>query len=125
MGNRRREIDDSGAEKVSETWPVLVSYYITRRDFGGKRGTMLLELKGRLIIENLQNYPAETVAKLRALLAVGAVAWPDPRRKNFYDVENGSHVFYIHLTPSGKVLLLADCPKVGRSAAVPETELAS
>jgi hypothetical protein len=86
---------------------------------------MLLQLTGKLIIENLQNYPAETVEKLRALLAAGAMARPDLRRKNFYDVENGSHLFYIHLTPSGKVLLLADCPKMGGSATALETELAS
>ena len=70
---------------------------------------MILRLNGHPTIENLRNYPAETVAKLRGLLAVGAKARSDPRRKDFYDLETGSQVFYIHLCPNGKVLLLATC----------------
>ncbi len=69
---------------------------------------MVLRLTQRPNIEDLRNHPAETVEKLRELLAAGAPARPDPHRKDFYEVENGSRVFYIHISPlNGKVLLLA------------------
>ena len=68
---------------------------------------MRLRLEQTPTIDNLRKYPAATVEKLRGLLTAGAEAHPDPHRKNFYDVENGSEMFYIHIAPSGKVLLLA------------------
>ncbi len=68
---------------------------------------MVLQLKGSKKIKNLTTYPAETVEKVRALLAAGAVAYPDPRRKGFYEVQSGSRVFYVHLTPRGDVWFLA------------------
>ena len=75
---------------------------------------MLLRLKEDPRIDNLRSYPTDIVEKLRALLVAGAQAYPDPRRKQFYDVENGSRIFYIHLSPTGKVWLLAtwvkQCP---------------
>ncbi len=72
-----------------------------------RAGAMVLQLKGSAKIKNLTTYPAETVEKVRALLAAGAVAYPDPRRKGFYEVQNGSRVFYVHLTPRGDVWFLA------------------
>ncbi len=71
---------------------------------------MRLRLEKAPVIENLRHYPAGTVEKLRGLLAAGAEALPDRHRKNFYDVKNGSEMFYIHVAPSGKVLLLAKWP---------------
>jgi hypothetical protein len=42
------------------------------------------------------------------LLACGAPAKPDPRRSDFYELEDGNRVFYIHITPvNGNILLLA------------------
>ncbi len=68
---------------------------------------MVLRLNQQPIIENLRNYPAETVEKLRRLLASGAQAQPDPHRADFYEVENDSHVYYVHISPiNGKVMLL-------------------
>ena len=72
---------------------------------------MTLQLHGNPTIDNLLNYPAETVEKLRELLTAGAHAHLDPHRKDFYDVESGSRVFYVHLAPNGKVLLLATWQK--------------
>jgi hypothetical protein len=69
---------------------------------------MELRLKNEPIIDNLRNHSAETVEKLRALLMAGAPAHLDPRRKNFYELENCSKVYYIHLSPTNnKVMLLA------------------
>ncbi len=72
---------------------------------------MTLRLEKAPLIDNLRKYPAGTVEKLRSLLTAGAEARPDPHRKNFYDVENGSEMFYIHIAPNGKVLLLAKWPQ--------------
>ncbi len=72
---------------------------------------MRLKLAGSTRIDNLRDYPTEVVEKLRSLLAAGAKAHPDPHRKGFYDVENGSRMFYIHLAPSGQVWLLASWVK--------------
>lgn len=73
---------------------------------------MKLQLKDNLIIDNLRHYPDETVEKLRSLLAAGALAHADPHRQNFYELENGSRVYYVHVTPDQrKVLLLASWRK--------------
>jgi len=78
---------------------------------------MLLHLSGNPKIDNLRNYPADVVEKLRELLVAGAQAYPDPCRKEFYDVENGSRMFYIHLSPTGNVWLLATWLKECQEAA--------
>jgi hypothetical protein len=69
---------------------------------------MLLRMKNDLTIKNLRNHSPETVEELRSLLQRGAAACPDPRRKNFYELDSGSRVFYIHVSPAtGTVLFLA------------------
>lgn len=69
---------------------------------------MVLRLSENPIIDNLRNYSAETVEKLRGLLAMGAPAQLDPHRKNFFELEDHCEVFYIHISPATrKVLLLA------------------
>jgi hypothetical protein len=78
---------------------------------------MLLRLSEQHSIDNLQHYSPETVEGLRRLLARGAVAVPDPHRKNFYDLENGDKVYFVHVCPSGKVLLLAVWNKDSLTAA--------
>jgi hypothetical protein len=87
---------------------------------------MLLRLKNKLTIKNLRNHSPETVEELRSLLHRGAAACPDPRRKNFYELESGSRVFYIHVSPTtGKVMLLAVWDNGLHQAAVNLLELAS
>jgi hypothetical protein len=68
---------------------------------------MLLQLNETARIEDLRSHSAESVEALRTLLRAGAHARPDPRRRNFYEVDNCSRVFYIHITPKGNVWLLA------------------
>ena len=68
---------------------------------------MLLRLNENPRIEDLRNHPAESVEALRRLLRTGVPAHPDPQRPDFYEVDNCSRVFYIHITPRGRVLLLA------------------
>jgi hypothetical protein len=68
---------------------------------------MTLKMK-EVKVENLRNYSGEVVDKLSGLLLAGAEADMDPHRRGFYDVYNGTRVFFIHISPvSGKVILLA------------------
>lgn len=69
---------------------------------------MALRLNQQPNIEDLRHHGPEAVEKLRQLLASGAPAKPDPRRSDFYELEDGNKVFYIHISPvNGKILLLA------------------
>ena len=72
---------------------------------------MLLRINERLSIDNLTNHPIEIVEQLDELLTAGAEVRLDPKRKNFYELENAERVFYIHSSPvRGKVMLLATWP---------------
>ena len=84
---------------------------------------MVLRLRDNPEIDNLRNYPGDIVEKLRELLVAGAQVYPDPHRREFYDVANGSRMFYIHLSPTGKVWLLATWLKQCQQAAAPNDAL--
>ena len=86
---------------------------------------MVLRVKENPKIDNLRNYPTDIVEKLRALLVAGAQVYPDPRRREFYDVANGSRMFYIHVSPTGKVWLLATWLKESQQAAAATDALAA
>jgi hypothetical protein len=69
---------------------------------------MELRLNGPLEIEDLRHHPAEQIEHLRELLSAGAPARPDPRRRYFYEIEDGTLVFYVLVPPAtAKVHLLA------------------
>jgi hypothetical protein len=68
---------------------------------------MTLKMDGTFRIDNLRQYSPETVEGLRGALLAGANATADPRRENFFDLEAGDRIFYIHLNRTGTVLLLA------------------
>ncbi len=69
---------------------------------------MVPNLNSNTHIEDLGNHPAETVDALRGLLARGANTIADPKRNGFYEVDSGSVIYYIQISPTtGKVLLLA------------------
>ncbi len=74
---------------------------------------MMLRLTNEPVIDNLGHYSRDTVGQLRNLLLSGTQAVPDPLRANFFDLDDGRRVFYIHLRPTGKVLLIASWPKSG------------
>jgi hypothetical protein len=68
----------------------------------------VMHFKKGLIIEDPRNHPAETVETLRKLLASGSRVASDPKRTDFYELEHGGEVYYIHVSPvTGKILLLA------------------
>jgi hypothetical protein len=69
---------------------------------------MVLRLNQEPVIENLGHVPGEVVERLRTMLARGASAQADSRRENFYEIESGDRVYWIHLSPvTGHVVLLA------------------
>ncbi|MCL4522478.1 MAG: hypothetical protein M1453_02645 [Acidobacteria bacterium] len=79
---------------------------------------MTIKLNETPTIENLGKYPAESVEKLRQLLANGAPAKLDTHRKDFYELRNGKHVYWIHISPvNGHVVLLAIWQKPSVAAA--------
>jgi hypothetical protein len=61
-----------------------------------------------LTIEDLGNHSAGTVIGLGILLAGTVNVTPDSKRKNSYEVEGGSTVYYVHVSPvSGTIFFLA------------------
>lgn len=63
-------------------------------------------------IEDPRNHPPDAVLKLKDLLSGGATFIPDPKRRGFYEVESGSVVYYIHISPTTcNVVLLATWQK--------------
>jgi hypothetical protein len=80
---------------------------------------VILKMNGPFRIDNLRRYPSETVEALRSALVAGVTSTADHHRKNFYDLEAGDNVFYIHLSPTGTVLLLACWGKEPAHQAIP------
>jgi hypothetical protein len=69
---------------------------------------MLLRIKHRPDVDNMRNYPAEIIKELEELLLSGGAALPDPKRKDFYDLENLGCTFFVHISPNtAKVMLIA------------------
>ena len=52
-----------------------------------------------LDIEDLGKHSAGTVIRLGIVLAGAANVTPDPKRKNFYEVNDGSSTYYIYVSP--------------------------
>lgn len=72
-------------------------------------------------IEDPRNHPPDAVLKLKDLLSGGATFIPDPKRRGFYEVESGSLVYYIHISPTTcNVVLLATWQKDGTQARAAE-----
>ena len=71
-----------------------------------------MKLDNELNIEDPRHHSQERVDTLRQLLAGGARVEADPKRSDFFEVESGSEVYYIHISPiTGKIVLLAAWPK--------------
>jgi hypothetical protein len=69
---------------------------------------MVMKLDHELNIEDPRHHSPERIETLRQLLAGGARVEADPKRSDFFEVESGTDVYYIHISPiTGKILLLA------------------
>jgi len=67
-------------------------------------------------VDNLRNYPAENIKELEELLLSGGSASPDPKRKDFYDLENHERTFFIQISSrTGRVVLLATWLRLDRA----------
>ena len=68
----------------------------------------MLKFNQGVRVENPRSYEAGAIEHLHYLLETGSSAQRDPRRENFYEVDGGGEIFYIHVSPvSGNVVLLA------------------
>lgn len=68
----------------------------------------MLKFNQGVNVENPRDYEASAVEHLQYLLSIGSPAECDPRRENFYELDSGNEIFYIHVSPiSGNVVLLA------------------
>lgn len=85
---------------------------------------MMLRMKNNPAIVTVRTRPEETIEELKSLLSEGVEARPDLCRRNFYELDSGTRVFYIFVSPrTGKVTLLAvwenarqsDAPRVGQA----------
>ena len=87
---------------------------------------MMLRMKNNPTIVTVRTRPEGTLEELKSLLMEGAEARPDLCRRNFYELDGGTRVFYIFVSPrTGKVPLLAVWENA-RQAATPrvsQTEL--
>ena len=69
---------------------------------------MLLRLEYLSGVDNVRSYPNDIIGELEQLLLAGGPASPDPKRKNFYDLESPERTFFIHISPiNGRVVLVA------------------
>ena len=69
---------------------------------------MVTTIEQALQIETPRNHSLETQERLRQLLDSGASPRPDPKRPDFFEIEDYAQVFYVHVAKaSSKVLLLA------------------
>lgn len=79
---------------------------------------MTAALGRNIKIEDARKHPEHVVEKLHSLLCSGAQAIADPKRPGFYEINDGSQIFYIYDAPgSGKILLLATWPMESARAA--------
>lgn len=67
---------------------------------------MRMNLGEVLVIEDLGNHSSATIISLGLLLAGTLDATPDPKRKNFYEVQDGRTVCYIHVSPATATIFL-------------------
>ena len=66
----------------------------------------------------LVNPPSQNQRLFRVSLDSGAPARPDPKRPDFFEIEDDTHVFYVHVFKAGgKVTLLAVWDRAAESAA--------
>jgi hypothetical protein len=87
---------------------------------------MVLQTNGQHRIEDPRNYGPDVVNDLRNLMTAGVLAQLDPRRENFYALENGDSTFYIHISPiNGHVMLLAKWLNSSRETGVPTAHVAA
>lgn len=62
-------------------------------------------------VEDLRKHPPSTLIALALLLACPVEAYPDPKRRNFYEIRGESTVYYVYVSPFHETLFLLACWK--------------
>jgi len=74
----------------------------------GLGDAMVMRWEHDVQIQDIRNHPPELLRGLESLLLKGASLTPDARHPGFFEVQDGTQVYYVHIVPNtGKVLLLA------------------
>jgi len=67
---------------------------------------MKMNFGPRLEIQDLRNHPASVVIGFAILLAGTVMVKPDPKRKGFYEVEDGRTLYYFCVREDSKTIFL-------------------
>ena len=95
-------------EKSLEVIPNAAKHELTHLHATQDGGPTQLHFGEAFEIRDLGSHTAATVTTLALLLAGTVDVRPDPKRKDFYKVVDGSQVYYIHVSPvTGIIYLLA------------------
>ena len=69
---------------------------------------MVMRWENEVQVQDIRNHRPELVHGLESLLLGGTSLTPDPRHPGFFEIHDGTQVYYIHIVPNTrKVLLLA------------------
>ena len=97
-------------EKSPEVIPNAARHELTHLDASQEREPIQMNFGEVFEIRDLRNHCAGTVMKLAFILA-GTVCVRPTKRKDFYEVEGATEVYYIHVSPvNGIIYLLAVWP---------------
>jgi hypothetical protein len=81
------------------------SLWKTRAGLGD---AMVMRWEHDVHIQDIRNHPKELLRGLESLLLKGASLTPDARHPGFFEVQDDTQVYYVHIVPNTrKVLLLA------------------
>jgi hypothetical protein len=91
------------------------SLWKTRAGLGD---AMVMRWEHGVHIQDIRNHPPELLRGLESLLLKGASLIPDARHPGFFEVQDDTQVYYVHIVPnSRKVLLLASWAQAELAAA--------
>ena len=65
---------------------------------------MIKQSDARRHIENPRDYPHESVERLELLLSSDTSLREDPRRPNFFEVDDEDRVFYVYISPTTRTV---------------------
>jgi len=95
-------------ERLPEVVPNAAKHELTHLRASQDGGPTQLHFGETFEIRDLGSHTPATVTTLALLLAGTVDVRLDPKRKDFYEVVDGSQVYYIHVSPvSGIIYLLA------------------
>lgn len=74
----------------------------------GLGDVMVMRWESDLQLQDMRKHAPELLSGLQSLLLRGASLTPDPRHPGFFEIYDETQVYYVHVLPNNrKVLLLA------------------